>query len=112
MTVEVWDEEEGRKGFQFGLFTVINGDVMFDPLFILSAEVDNGTIRNLDIIGYENTNPYIMMRIDENDMAYYWGKKEKDMYGLKRRFSSFLDTVTILTPYLCETSTIKPYCFE
>ena len=107
--MEVWDEEDGRKGFQFGLFTVINGDVMFDPLFTLSAEVDNGTIRNLDITGYENTNPYILMRIDDNDIAYYWGKKEKDVYGLKRRFSSFLDTVTKLTLYLSETAIVKPY---
>ncbi len=38
--------------------------------------------------------------VDEDDMLYGFGESEKDPYGLKRRFSDFMNNMVNVGPYL------------
>ena len=77
--LEVEEIEGDIKTIQIGVFSDINGDIIYDPLFHLSLRCENGKIM------------------------------EADPHGLQRRFSSFMDNMTERGPYLTNPKEIKRY---
>ena len=106
MTVEVHDIDGGHKYFATGLFTVLNGDVAFDPIFHMNGRIVNGKITSLDITSYECTLPYVMLYIDSRDIAHMAGKKGRDPIGLCKRFSDFIEEMDIT--FLDDESEVEP----
>ena len=54
LDVEVEEATESSKDIMIGVCTVINGDVMYDPLFYLTLNMDGEKIVNARINGYES----------------------------------------------------------
>ena len=47
--------------------------------------------------------------VDGDDMIHGFGITEKDPFGLKKRFTSFMDNMTERGPYLTEPKSVKKY---
>ena len=93
LTVEVHDIDGSHKYLAIGVFTVLNGDVAFDPIFRMEGRIEDGRIASLDITSYESTLPFAMLYIDSRGIAHTSNKDGKDTIGLRRRFSDFMDSM-------------------
>lgn len=94
---------------EIGVFSDINGDIIYDPLFHLSLRCENGKIMETEIIECEETTLFGTCIIDNNDLIHGFGLTENDPYGLQRRFSSFMDNMTERGSYLRNPKEIKRY---
>lgn len=83
-----------------GLYSFAGGDVMYDPLFHLSVEMDSGKIAEVRLRDCEETTMFGTTIVDEEDNICGLGLVEKDSRGLVQRFSDFMDTITESGPYL------------
>lgn len=109
MDVEVEHADKNMKKVLIGVCKTKNGDVIFDPQFKLSLKMEHEKIIETEIIGYISqlwTGEFV---IDEDDYMHWCGTKEKDEYGLKRRFSSFMDNMVVNAPYLTNPKTVTKY---
>lgn len=109
LDLEVEEIEGDIKTIQIGVFSDINGDIIYDPLFHLSLRCENGKIMEAEIVECEETTLFGTCIIDNNDLIHGFGMTENDPYGLQRRFSSFMDNMTERGPYLTNPKEIKRY---
>ena len=109
LDLEVEEIEGDIKTIQIGVFSDINGDIIYDPLFHLSLRCENGKIMEAEIIKCEETTLFGTCVIDNNDLIHGFGLTENDPHGLQRRFSSFMDNMTERGPYLTNPKEIKRY---
>ena len=107
--LEVEEIEGDIKTIQIVVFSDINGDIIYDPLFHLSLRCENGKIMEAEIIKCEETTLFGTCVIDNNDLIHGFGLTENDPHGLQRRFSSFMDNMTERGPYLTNPKEIKRY---
>ena len=107
--LEVEEIEGDIKTIKIGVFSDINGDIIYDPLFHLSLRCENGKIMETEIIECEETTMFGTCIIDNDDLIHGFGLTENDPYGLQRRFSSFMDNMTERGPYLTNPKEIKRY---
>ena len=84
--LEVEEIEGDIKTIQIGVFSDVNGDIIYDPLFHLSLRCENGKIMETEIIECEETTLFGTCIIDNNDLIHGFGLTENDPYGLQRRF--------------------------
>lgn len=101
--------ERYEESMQIGVFTSVEGDIMFDPNFELRVSIENGKIQEVEICGCEETTLLGTTYVDSDDMLHGYGMTEKDPYGLKKRFSSFMENVTKNGPYLSNPKAVKKY---
>ena len=109
LNLEVESVEENKKDVQIGVYSSINGDIIFDPLFHLSLTMDNGKITETEILDCEETTLFGRIVVDGDDMLHGDGRVKKAPCGLKRRFSSFMDNMTVNGPYLTDNKSVKKY---
>uniref|UniRef100_UPI004056ADDF hypothetical protein n=1 Tax=Acetatifactor sp. TaxID=1872090 RepID=UPI004056ADDF len=109
LDVEVEHKDENRKDILIGVYKSIEGDIVFDPQFQLSLKMKSGKILETEIKGCTLFMFFNIGEIDDEDMVYYFGNKEKDVYGLRRRFSSFMDNMVEYAPYLTNPKKVTKY---
>ena len=109
LNLEVESVEENKKDVLIGVYSSINGDIIFDPLFHLSLTMDNGKIIETEILDCEETTLFGRIVVDEDDMLHGDGMIKKASCGLKRRFSSFMENMTVNGPYLTDNKSVKKY---
>ena len=109
LDLEVEEIEGDIKTIQIGVFSDINGDIIYDPHFHLSLRCENGKIMEAESVECEETTLFGTCIIDNNDLIHGFGMTENDPYGLQRRFSSFMDNMTERGPYLTNPKEIKRY---
>lgn len=110
LDVEVEHADENMKNVLIGVCKTKNGDVMFDPQFTLSLKMEHERIIETEIMGYLSQTGLGDFEIDENDILYWLDVNGKDKkYGLKRRFSSFMDNMVENAPYLTNPKTVTKY---
>ncbi|WP_202023349.1 hypothetical protein [Dorea formicigenerans] len=97
------------KTIKIGVFSDINGDIIYDPLFHLSLRCENGEIMEAEIIECEETTMLGTYIIDRDDLIRGFGMTENNPYGLQKRFSGFMDNMTERGPYLTNPKEIKRY---
>ena len=107
-------EVEGKITSQIGVFTSINGDVIFDPEFKIQMLMDGEKIKDVDIMYYDSASVLGTFHIDGNDMCCFMSmtgcsEKEKDDYGLADRFEAFLTNMVEVGPYLFDPAEVKKY---
>lgn len=101
---KVWDNEDGTEGVAIGVGTDINGEVAFDPIFMLTVLRRNEKIIAADIESYESS--YTSLYIDGEDVAESMGTTKKDAYGLEARFTAFMNNM-IKGPYLTDPGYVE-----
>ena len=79
------------KTIKIGVFSDINGDIIYDLLFHLSLRCENGEIMEAEIIECEETTMLGTYIIDRDDLIHGFGMTENNPYGLQKRFSGFMD---------------------
>ena len=109
LDVEVECAEDTKKDVTIGVYSSVNGDIIFDPVFHLSLTMDNGKIVETEILDCEETTIFGTTMVDGNDMLHGFGTVEKDPYGLKKRFSSFMENMTVNGPYLTDNKFVQKY---
>ena len=97
------------KTIKIGVFSDINGDIIYDPLFHLSLRCENGEIMEAEIIECEETTMLGTYIIDRDDLIRGFGMTENNPYGLQKRFSGFMDNMTERGPYQTNPKEIKRY---
>ena len=97
------------KTIKIGVFSDINGDIIYDLLFHLSLRCENGEIMEAEIIECEETTMLGTYIIDRDDLIHGFGMTENNPYGLQMRFSGFMDNMTERGPYLTNPKEIKRY---
>lgn len=109
LDVEVEHRTDDRKDITIGVYKSFNGDIVFDPQFQLSLKLKSGKIVETEIKGCTLYMFFDICEIDDEDMFYSFGHKEKDIYGLRRRFSSFMDNMVEFAPYLTNPKKVIKY---
>lgn len=109
LDLEVESVEENKKDVQIGVYSSINGDIIFDPLFHLSLTMDNEKIMETEILDCEETTLFGIIVVDGDDMLHGDGRVKKASCGLKKRFSSFMDNMTVNGPYLTNNQSVEKY---
>lgn len=120
---------QNSENIVIGIFEEQNGDLVYDPKFELNVKRDGDRVTEVEIMGYESTTMFGTLQIDENDMIVDQGDmvgafnamfgtsypsgpsvgEEKDEYGLKKRFSSFMENMVEVGPYLTKPKSVKKY---
>ena len=98
-----------EEDMQIGVFSSVGGDIIFDPVFALRASIEEGKIQEVEICSCEETTLLGTTYVDGEDMLHGFGMKEKDPYGLRKRFSSFMENMTKNGPYLTNPKSVKRY---
>ena len=83
--------------------------LVFDPVFSLAITTENNHIIETKINRYESQTSFGTFTVDDNDTLHGMGGSEKDAYGIKRRFSSFMGNMTEAGPYLSSPKEIISY---
>ena len=109
LDLEVESVDGKEKDIQIGIFSTMNGDVIFDPVFYLTLTVEDGKILEAKIKCCEESTLFGTTVVDENDMLHGFGQTEKDPYGLRKRFSNFMENMTKVGPYLTEPKAVTRY---
>lgn len=100
LALELEETRAGNREARIGVFRDLNGDAIFDPLFYLTLRMDGDRIKEADIHMYWSQAGFMDLLIDGNDHVVKGFPGEKDEYGLRRRFSAFMDNITGAGPYL------------
>lgn len=109
LNVEVIPSGTNEKLVTIGVYKNFYGDILFDPCFSLTVSTIGDTICNAEITQYISCLPTGIFRIESDDIMYSsCCPPEKDMYGLKKRFSSFMNYVTS-APYLTSPLRLEKY---
>lgn len=98
-----------EESMQIGVFTSVDGDIIFDPNFELRVSMENGKISEVEICSCEETTLLGTTYVDGEDMLHGFGTTEKDPYGLKKRFSSFMENMAKNGPYLTNPKSVTKY---
>lgn len=107
---EIQDESDEELDIYLGVCKHVNGDVLFDPAFEIQASLDDAKkISEIEILRYTSDTFLGTCTIDGEDMMHGFGQLEKDAYGLKKRFSSFMDNMVEVGPYLKEPMEVFYY---
>lgn len=107
---EIQDESDDEMDIFVGICQSVNGDIMFDPAFDIRVTLDEKKkMSDVEILHYTSDTFLGTCTIDEDDMMYGFGMKEKDAYGLKKRFSSFMDNMVENGPYLKDPESVTIY---
>ena len=109
LDLEVECVEDAKKNVCIGVYSSINGDIIFDPMFHLSLTMENEKIMETEILDCEETTMFGTTVVDGNDMLHGFGMVEKDPYGLKKRFSNFMENMTVNGPYLTDNKSVEKY---
>ena len=109
LDLEVEEIENSKKRVIIGIFEVINGDVVFDPQFEVTLIVEDKIIKEAEIMSCSSNGLFGPMFVDTNDILHAMGTKEKDQFGLVKRFSVFMRNMTEVGPYLREPKEVKKY---
>lgn len=109
LDVEVECVAGTKKDVFIGVCSSINGDIIFDPMFRLALTMDNGKITETEILECEETTIFGTTVVDGDDMLHGFGGVEKDPYGLKKRFSNFMENMTVNGPYLTDNKSFEKY---
>lgn len=99
LSLEKEDLTDNISEIRIGVFRKAAGEVMYDPMFYLLAYMDGDRITAVEPRRYISETGFIDIVIDANDRVIS-SCGEKDVYGLRRRFSAFMDNVTESGPYL------------
>lgn len=89
-----------------GVFSKLNGDYIYDPGFHLNIKLNDGTITEAEILDCVETTILGTTRVDGNDMISGFGIVEKDECGLEKRFSNFMNNMTVAGPYLSDPAKV------
>ena len=109
LNLEVESVDENKKDVLIGVYSSINGDIIFDPLFHLSLTMDNGKITETEILDCEETTLLGRIVVDGDDMLHGDGMVKKSSCGLKKRFLSFMENMTVSGPYLTDNKSVEKY---
>lgn len=104
--------DEDRDEVYIGLYSLLNGDIVKDPQFHLMLVKEGDKIIDVEILDYDEFNVLCGgdCFVDENDIFHSSsGRVEKDPYGLRKRFSLFIDGVVNVGPYLTEPKQVTKY---
>jgi hypothetical protein len=103
--------DENQVEVYIGLYSSLNGDVVKGPQFHLVLIKEEDKVVRIEITDYDGYDSILGdCYIDENDMYHtYSGRVEKDPYGLRKRFSLFINEVVNEGPYLSEPKQIIKY---
>lgn len=109
LDIEVESIEDDKKKVMIGVFNNLNGDIIYDPLFHLSITMNGERLGDVEIIDCEETTVLGTTIVDNNDMLHGFGMVEKDEFGLKQRFSSFIDNMASNGPYISNPKKVTKY---
>ena len=107
LDVEVLDGTESSKDIIIGIYSIFNGEGMYYSSFALSLSMEEEKIINARITTYESQTSIARFVINEDDMLTSRFGIEKDRYGLRKRFSTFMNTLVDYGPYLNNAKEIK-----
>ena len=109
LDVEIENISDNEKNIMIGLYMNLNDEIMFDPVFDITAIWEKNKIT--EVIINSCTEETVLGRtvVDDNNMIHGFGRVEKDPYGLKKRFCSFMDGITTIGPYLSTGRIIEKY---
>lgn len=107
LDLEVEEIKGNVQNIQIGVFSELNGDIIYDPLFHLSLRCENGKIVETEILDCEETTVFGTSVVDNEDFIHGFGLTEKDPYGLQSRFSSFMTNMTERGPYLTNPKEVR-----
>lgn len=74
-----------------------------------AAREEEDKIVGVEVLDCKETTVLGTSTVDGDDMIHGFGTTEKDSFGLKKRFTSFMDNMTESGPYLTEPKSIKKY---
>lgn len=109
LDIEVECIEGETKDVMIGIYSIQNGDVMFDPAFHLSITMDGERLGDVEILDCEETTILGTSVVDNENMLHGFGMVEKDPKGLKQRFNEFMENMTEIGPYLTNSKSLKKY---
>ncbi|MGN0483756.1 MAG: hypothetical protein ACI4HI_09415 [Lachnospiraceae bacterium] len=105
----IYEGDDGEKDIITGIYTRINGDLVYDPQFTLNLKMDQNTILDAQIDRYFSQTMMGVLEIEGDDKAYWNGRETKEEDGLQKRFSSFMNTIVEFGPYLTDPKSIEKY---
>lgn len=107
--VEIYDKSPEEKRVIIGESKSVNGDTICDPVFTLDITIKDADITEIRLMGYDTSSLFGSFSINENDyITGPWGC-EKDDVGMKNRFSSFMNNVVNVGPYLSDPGKISAF---
>lgn len=109
LDLEVEQIEGDKKNILVGVYSSVSGDVIYDPVFHVVAREEDDKIAEVEVLDCEETTVLGTSTVDGDDMIHGFGTTEKDPFGLKNRFTSFMDNMTGSGPYLTEPKSVKKY---
>lgn len=109
LDLEVEQIEGDKKNILVGVYTSVSGDVIYDPVFRVVAREEDDKIVEVEVLECEENTVLGTSTVDGDDMIHRLGTTEKDTFGLKKRFKSFMDNMTENGPYLTEPRSVKKY---
>ena len=83
----------------FGVYKELNGDIMFDPLFHVTAKFDEDKISEVCVNQCTEETALGHTIVDCDNMLHGFGQVTKDPYGLKKRFCIFLINYVLTIEY-------------
>ena len=107
LDVEVLDSTESSKYIIIGIYSIFNGEGMYNSCFALALNMEGEKIINARITAYESQTSIARFEINEDDMLSSRFGIEKDRYGLRKRFSTFMNILVDYGPYLYNVKEIK-----
>lgn len=109
LDVEVEQIEGNQKDILIGVYKRVRGEIMYDPEYRVTATMDGDKIMEVAIHNRFDTTIYGTTEVDGNDYFHGFGVTEKDPYGLRRRFSAFMNNMTGMGPYLRTGKIVEQY---
>lgn len=80
-----------------------------DSVFHVVAREEDDKIVEVEVLDCKETTVLGTSTVDGDDMIHGFGTTEKDPFGLKKRFTNFMDNMTESGPYLTEPKSVKKY---
>lgn len=104
LALEKEDLTDGVSEIRIGVYRKVGNEVLYDPIFYLRAYMDGDRITAVEPRCYISEMGFVDIVIDANDRVIS-SHGEKDAYGLRKRFSSFMNNMTEVGPYLVSGKT-------
>jgi len=108
LDVEIESISDDEKNIMIGVYKEFNGDIMFDPLFHVTAKFDEDKISEVCVNQCTEDTALGHTIVDCDNMLHGFGQVTKDPYGLKKRFCNFMDNMMI-GPYLSTGRILRKY---
>ncbi len=109
LDLEVEEVYDDKKDILIGVFTDLNGDIMYDPSVKLTIAVKDGRIEEADILEFSNTTVFGTSVVDAEGNIHMNGVTEKAPQGLRGLFEEFMDIIVEVGPYLTKPKNVTKY---